>query len=102
LKVSVDYTGGDPLLATWTDINGKFPALASNIWTLSTDINLSAFKQPNVHFAFVYTSTDDEGARWTLDDISVINSATPPPPSLTVSTTDIQYPYVANIYFYRE
>jgi hypothetical protein len=96
LKVSTDYTGGDPTLATWTDLNGKFPALASNVWTISSDINLSAFKQPNVHFAFVYTSSDDDGARWTLDDVSVVNSPTAPPPSLTVSTTDLQFTYVAN------
>jgi hypothetical protein len=96
LKVSTDYVNGNPAAATWTDLNGKFPGLASNVWTLSTDINLSAFKQPNVHFAFIYTSTDDDGARWTVDDILVTNSATPPPPSLTVSTTDIQYTFVAN------
>lgn len=96
LKISTDYTSGDPNLATWNDLNGKFPGLASNIWTLSSDINLSAFKQANVHIAFIYTSSDEEGARWTLDDISVINSATPPPPSLTVSTTDLQFNFVAN------
>ena len=95
LKVSTDYNGGDPSAATWTDLNGKFPGQTSNVWTNSANINLSAFKQSNVHFAFVYTSTDDDGARWTLDDISIINSATPPPPSLTVSTTDVQYTYVA-------
>ena len=43
-----------------------------------------------------YTSTDEDGARWTIDDISLVNSATPPPPSLTVSTTDIQYNFVAS------
>lgn len=96
LKVSTDYISGNPTLATWTDINGKFPGQTSNIWTLSSNINLSAFKQSNVHFAFVYTSTDEDGARWTLDDISITNSPTPPPPSLTVSTTDIQYTYVAS------
>jgi len=96
LKVSTNYVGGDPTLATWTDVNGKFPGETSNIWTLSSNINLSAFKQSNVHFAFVYTSTDEDGARWTLDDVSLINSATPPPPSLTVSTTDIQYNFVAS------
>jgi hypothetical protein len=26
LKVSTDYTGGDPANATWVDLNGKFPA----------------------------------------------------------------------------
>lgn len=96
LKVSTDYTGGDPALATWTDINGKFPQQTSNIWTLSQDINLTAFKAANVHFAFVYTSSDDDGARWTIDDVSIANSVTPPPPSLTVGTTDISYTYVAN------
>jgi hypothetical protein len=95
LKVSTDYTGGDPRLATWTDINGRFPLQTSNVWTLSSNINLAAFKAPNVHFAFVYTSTDEDGARWTLDDISLANSPTPPPPSLTTSTTDIQFTYVA-------
>ena len=96
LKLSTDYVGGNPALATWTDLNGKFPGETSNIWTLSSNINLAAFKQPNVHFAFVYTSTDEDGARWTIDDINLINSPTPPPPSLTVSTTDMQFNFVAS------
>lgn len=96
LRVSTNYTGGDPTLATWTDINGKFPAQTSNVWALSSDINLTAFKQSNVHIAFVYTSSDDDGARWTIDDVSIINSPVPPPPSLTVGTSDIQFTYVAN------
>ncbi|MET0392940.1 MAG: choice-of-anchor J domain-containing protein [Chitinophagaceae bacterium] len=95
LKVSTDYVSGNPALATWTDINGKFPAQTSNVWTLSSNINLSAFKQSNVHFAFVYTSSDDEGARWTVDDVSISNSPVPPPPSLTVSATDIQFGFAA-------
>lgn len=96
LKVSTDYVSGDPNLATWTDINGRFPLQTSNIWTLSENINLAAFKGSNVHFAFVYTSTEEDGARWTLDDITLANSATPPPPSLTTSATDIQFTYVAS------
>ena len=96
LRVSTDYTGGDPALATWTTINGKFPAQTSNIWTISSGINLAAFKQPNVHIAFVYASSEDDGARWTLDDISIADSPVPPPPSLTISTTDIRFNYVAN------
>lgn len=97
LKVSTDYSGsGDPRLATWTDLNGKFPAQTTDVWTLSNNINLSAFKQASVYIAFVYHSTDEEGARWTLDDISLDNSATPPPPSLSTSTTDVQFNFVAN------
>jgi hypothetical protein len=97
LKVSTDYTGtGDPNLATWTDLNGKFPAQVSDIWKLSENINLSGYKSPHTYFAFVYHSTTEDGARWTLDDITVDNSLTPPPPSLSTSATDIEYTYVAN------
>lgn len=97
LKVSTDYPGsGDPRNYTWTDLNGKFPAQTSDVWTLSNNINLSAFKAANVHFAFVYFSTDDEGARWTLDDIQLNDSPTPPPASLTSSTSDVQFGFVAN------
>ncbi len=97
LKVSTDYSGtGDPDLATWMDLNGKFPSEVSDVWVLSNNVNLSAYKSAHTYFAFVYTSTIDDGARWTLDDILLTNSATPPPPSLTVSATDIQYTFVAN------
>ncbi|MEP6726902.1 MAG: choice-of-anchor J domain-containing protein, partial [Bacteroidota bacterium] len=96
LKVSTDYTGtGDPNLATWTDLNGKFAAQTSDTWTLSSNINLGAFKQTRVYIAFLYTSTNDDGARWTLDDISIINSSTPPPPSLSASTNSIEFFYAA-------
>jgi Bacterial Ig-like domain/Lamin Tail Domain/Secretion system C-terminal sorting domain len=97
LKVSIDYPGtGDPRNYTWTDINGRFAGQTTDIWTLSSNINFSAFKATNVHFAFVYFSSADDGARWTLDDIQLDNSATPPPPSLDVSTNDIQFGYAAS------
>ncbi|MEP6748624.1 MAG: choice-of-anchor J domain-containing protein [Bacteroidota bacterium] len=96
LKVSTDYTGsGDPALATWTDINGKFPSSGSDTWTQSGGLNLSAFKQNSVYIAWVYSSTTDDGARWTLDDISLINSLTPPPPSLTLSASGLEFGYTA-------
>ena len=54
LKISTDYSGsGNPNLATWTDLNGKFPNQTSDVWTLSNNINLAAFKQPSVYVAFV-------------------------------------------------
>ncbi len=96
LKISTDYTGsGNPALATWTDLNGRFPQQASNVWTLSNNINLSAFKQSNVHIAWVYNSSNDDGARWTLDDVAIDNSPTPPPPTLAISTGNIEFFYTA-------
>jgi len=97
LKVSTDYPGyGNPNNYTWTDVNGKFPAETSDTWTASSNINLSAFRQSNVYIAFVYTSSNDDGARWTLDDIRVDNSSTPPPATITTSTNELQFAYVAN------
>lgn len=94
LKVSTNYSGsGDPTLATWTDLNGKFPSQGSDVWTQSSNINLSAFKQSNVYFAFVYSSTTDDGSRWTVDDVSLINSPVAPPPSLTLSTNNLEFGY---------
>lgn len=95
LKVSTNYSGGDPALATWTDLNGRFPNQTSDVWTLTSYVNLSAFKAANVHIAFVYTSTNETGARWTLDDIRLDNAAIPPPASLTVSTADMQFGFAA-------
>lgn len=96
LKVSTDYPGtGDPRSYTWTDLNGKFPGQTTDVWTQSSNINLTVYKTTNTHFAFVYFSSSDDGARWTLDDIQLTNSATPPPASLTISTTDIQFGYAA-------
>lgn len=96
LKVSTDYPGtGDPATYTWTDINGRFPTQASNTWLLSQDINLAAFKSAKTYFAYVYRSTTEEGARWTIDDIRINNSTTAPPATFNTSTTDIQFGYVA-------
>lgn len=96
LKISTDYAGsGDPTLAHWTDLNGKFPSQASDVWTQSANINLSAFKDSSVYIAYVYTSTAQDGSRWTVDDISLINSLTPPPPSLTLSTNNLEFGFTA-------
>lgn len=96
LKVSVDYPGyGNPNNYTWINLNGKFPAQTSDAWAESNNINLAAFKTTNVYFAFVYNSSADDGARWTLDDIQVTNSAVAPPPSVTISTTDVQFGFTS-------
>lgn len=96
LKISTNYTGsGDPTVATWTDLNGKFPSVGSDIWTQSSNINLSAYKTNSVYIAFVYTSTTDDGSRWTLDDISLANSLTPPPPGFSLSTGSLEFGYAA-------
>ena len=98
LKVSTDYTGsGNPALATWTPLKGRFPAAGSDIWTTTKDINLSAFKGENVYIAFVYTSgagSSNEASRWTLDDFKITKSATPPVPDFTFLPVELDFDYL--------
>lgn len=97
LRVSTNYSGtGNPSAATWVDLNGQFPAQTSNVWKLSQNVNLAAYKTANTYIAFVYNATDDDGARWTLDDIKIDNSLTPPPASLTPNTGEVNFGFVAS------
>lgn len=92
LKVSTNYSGsGNPSLATWTNIDGKFPETASDVWTKSANIDLSAYKASPVYIAFVYNSTTSSASRWTVDDFEVTNSQTPPPVDVTTSSTGINF-----------
>ena len=94
LKVSTNYSGiGNPNLATWTTIEGKFPEPNSDIWTKSDFIDLTAYKAQPVYVAFVYTSTSTAASRWTVDDFEVTNSSTAPPVDISVSTAGVAFNY---------
>ncbi|GAB2939832.1 hypothetical protein GCM10027048_00040 [Hymenobacter coalescens] len=98
LKVSTNYSGtGSPLAAgvTWTDLNAYFPPTGTAAWTQTSNLNLSAYKQAGVYVAFVYTSTAADGARWTIDDVSVTNSATAPAPAIRTSPSSVAFGYQA-------
>ena len=76
LLVSTNYDGNsNPNTATWTVLNGDFPVVGSNVWTLSDNINLAAYKSfPKVYIAYKYISSPVLGSpRWSLDDISITN-----------------------------
>ncbi|MBW0176466.1 cadherin-like beta sandwich domain-containing protein [Sediminibacterium sp.] len=98
LMVSSNYTGaGDPNLAQWTEINGRFAEAESDVWTTSDQIDLSAYKTANVYIAFVYTSSPVlNAARWTLDDFNVTNSAVPAAPGVDIRGGNIDFDYIAN------
>jgi hypothetical protein len=94
LRVSTNYSGtGNPNAATWTDVNVLFPGVGSDTWTQTANINLGAFKAANVYVAFVYNSTTSAAARWTLDDIAITNSATPPAPSILTDVKTLAFGY---------
>lgn len=98
LMVSTNYTGtGDPNLAQWTEINGRFAEPESDVWTTSDQIDLFAFKGTNVSVAFVYTSSPAlNAARWTLDDFNITNSAIPAAPGIDIRGGNIDFDYIAN------
>jgi hypothetical protein len=87
LFVSTNYSGsGNPNTATWTEINGRFPELNSDVWTLSDSINLNNFKSDNTYIAWVYFSNPSAGAaRWTLDNVEIYTNSVAPQPTLTIS-----------------
>ncbi len=98
LLVSTNYSGaGSPIATgvTWSDLNAAFPATGSDTWTQTANVDLSAYKTAGVYVAFVYNSTTDDGARWTLDDIVLTNSATAPAPGLRANTQGLSFGYVA-------
>jgi hypothetical protein len=96
LLISTNYSGsGDPNAAgvIWTDLNATFPAQGSDRWTQTSNIDLTGYKPSRVYVAFVYNSTIDDGARWTIDDVVLTNSATPAPPAVRTSITDVSFGY---------
>ncbi|RDC58498.1 hypothetical protein DU508_00385 [Pedobacter chinensis] len=96
LKVSSNYSGtGDPALATWTSLDGKFPETGSDRWIKSDNIDLSAYKGSPVYVAIVYNSTTSSASRWTVDDFAVTNSSTPPAVDITTSTTSLNFGFQA-------
>lgn len=96
LVISTNYDGiSNPNTATWTAVNGRFPGPDVSTWQLSSGINLSAFKDSSVYVAFVYTSSPTlNAARWDLDDVSITNSLTPPPPSISNTVGSLAFDYV--------
>ena len=78
LKVSTNYiVGTNPNTATWTNLPGSFPAnvAATGAWTLSDNIDLSAFNTANVMLAWFYSNpTTTASSRWTIDDVTVFTN----------------------------
>jgi hypothetical protein len=72
IKVSTDYTSGDPAAANWTSLTanlsaGGFTAADSGI------ISLSEFAGQTITLAFHYTSEEGAAALWRVDDVKVGN-----------------------------
>jgi len=71
LMYSTDYTGsGDPSLATWTELTYAAPG-ASDTWSNSLLVDLTAITGTSVHVAFKYHYQSDSYRYWQIDNISI-------------------------------
>jgi hypothetical protein len=69
--ISTDFVSGDPSSAQWTDITSlvNLPSTDNFVWANSGDIDLSSYTMANVHIAFKYIGTNNDGRVWNLDDV---------------------------------
>ncbi len=69
LLYSLDYTSGDPTLATWTELTFVKPPVAEQ-WYSSGDVSLGGISGSSVHLAFQYLGSSDP-TRWGVDEILI-------------------------------
>ena len=75
IKISTDYTTGNPNTATWTNLSATLDTnTAAYVWTNSGNIDISSFTGGNVHIAFKYTSTSTASTTWEVDNILILKN----------------------------
>ena len=75
IKISTDYTTGNPNAATWTNFSATLDTnTAAYDWTNSGDIDISTFVGGNVRIAFRYTSTSSASTTWEVDNILILKN----------------------------
>ena len=75
IKISTDYTTGNPNAATWTNLSATLDTnTAAYVWTNSGNIDISSFVGGNVRIAFRYTSTSSASTTWEVDNILILKN----------------------------
>ncbi len=73
VKLSVNYTGGDPTAADWTELDATLsPHTGGGYgnWTPSGDLDLSQYGSP-AHIAFHYESDENNTGEWQINNILI-------------------------------
>ncbi len=74
--VSNNYAGsGNPNAATWNALTVSLPAVNSDYWFSTENIDLTSYKNLPFYIACKYTSNVNASALWRLDDIRVYETA---------------------------
>jgi PKD repeat protein len=85
LKYSTNYTSGNPMLATWTELSFTKSSV-QDIWTYSGNVSLAGITGSNVHVAFQYLSSGSP-RRWGVDEIVITGGVAGPYISVTSPVT---------------
>ena len=77
LKISTDYTGGDPRDANWDEIEvEKKPSGAKNwAWVSSEEISLDAYQGQNIVVAFHYNVGSKDQPTWEIEWLRITGLA---------------------------
>ncbi len=74
--ISTNYAGsGNPNNANWTALTITLPAVNSDEWLQSENIDLTPYKAQPLFIAFKYTSTANAAALWRLDEVNIFENA---------------------------
>lgn len=74
IKISNNYTSGDPTAATWTTLTGATLSAGNYVYANTGQLNISAFTgagNNNVHVAIRYTSTASAASTWEIDNVKI-------------------------------
>lgn len=92
VKVSSDYSSGDPTTATWNDL-ASLAELSTGgwAWTPSGFFNPGVDQTANIHFAFIYTSSTTAAPAWEIDNVLLTGNK-------QVGINEQAQPFAANLY----
>ncbi len=71
VKISTDFVGGDPTVATWTDLTGFALSDGGYAYVESGNIDVSGFNGSAVTVAFRYITDETGSALYEVDDVLV-------------------------------
>ncbi|MCC7028831.1 MAG: choice-of-anchor J domain-containing protein, partial [Chitinophagaceae bacterium] len=76
IRVSSNYAGsGNPNLGTWTALPAALPAVNSDVWQHTANVDLTLYKNQPFYIACKYTSNVNAAALWRLDDLQIFENA---------------------------
>lgn len=92
VKLSTDYSSGDPSTSTWTDLS-SFAHLSTGgwIWTASGFFDPAKDKTANIHLAFIYTSSATAASAWEVDNVVITGNK-------QVGIKEQDHPFEVNLY----